>query len=255
MKVLLTGATGYTGRGIAEVLAASHTIRGVTFRGTEAARKRCVCQELRQADIADYEVCRALLEGLDAMVLCHMAPNPQGYKIPPPAFDINVKGTANLYHAAGERGIKKAVLISTLGVLKQPQTETSDAEAGIGPYNFEAAHHGLYSLTKVFQECIARYYFVNFGIATAVLRPSWVVDERELHTKYGEKMERYYRSLIDPRDIGAAVAAALELPDLKLESFNLGQADLCADLTATRTRLKWSARHCFASLPRVNDGR
>ena len=27
MKVLLTGATGYTGRGIAEVLAANHTVR------------------------------------------------------------------------------------------------------------------------------------------------------------------------------------------------------------------------------------
>ena len=57
---------------------------------------------------------------MDAMVLCHMAPNPNGYKVPPPAFDINVKGTANLYHAAAEAGLKTVVLISSCGVLAKP---------------------------------------------------------------------------------------------------------------------------------------
>jgi len=251
MNILLTGAPGYAGCGIAEVLAAKHKVRGVTFGDTEAALQKCACQEMRPADIADYAACRELLKGMDAMVLCHMAPNPQGYKIPPPAFDVNVKGTANLYHAAGELGVKKAVLISTQGVIAQTPAKTGDAQAGIGPYNFTDSNHGLYVLTKIFQECIARYYFVNFGIATAVLRPGWIVYDGELITKYGEKMDRYHRELIDPRDIGTATSAALALPDLKLESFNLGQADLNLDMTSTQTRLKWAARHRFASLPRV----
>ncbi len=248
----MTGAPGYAGRGIAEILAAQHNVRGVTFGDTEAALKKCACQEMIPADITDYAACRGLLNGMDAMVLCHMAPNPQGYKIPPPAFDINVKGTANLYHAAGELGIKKAALISTHGVIARTPKEPGDAQVGIGPYNFKAGNHGLYVLTKIFQENIARYYFVNFGIATAVLRPGWIVYDGELITKYGEKMDRYNRGLIDPRDIGTAIAAALALPDLKLESFNLGQTeDLDLDMRSTQTRLKWSTRHRFASLPRV----
>ena len=251
MNILLTGAPGYAGSGIAEVLAAKHNVRGVAFGDSAAALKKCACQEIIAADITDYEACRGLLKGMDAMVLCHMAPNPQGYKIPPPAFDVNVKGTANLYHAAGELGIKKAVLISTKGVIAQTPAKTGDTQAGIGPYNFKSGNHGLYVLTKIFQECIARYYFVNFGIATAVLRPGWILYDDMLITKYGEKMDHYDPTLIDPRDIGTAIVAALALPDLELESFCLGQADMNLDMSATQKRLKWSPHHRFASLPRV----
>lgn len=68
-------------------------------------------------------------------------------------------------------------------------------------------------------------------------------------------MECFYSSLIDPRDIGHAVVAALALPDLKLESFNTGQDALDADLTSARKRLGWSPQYRFESLPRVNDGK
>ncbi len=245
MKVLLTGATGYTGRGLSEVLAARHPVRGA-----DIADKKTACQEFRVADITDYETCLALVDGVDALVLCHMAPNPHGYKTPPLAFDINAKGTANLYHAAQEKGVKKVVLVSTCGVLVDAGPHR-DAQVGVGPYNFGT---GLYALTKIFQEEIALHYFKSAQIATAVLRPGWIVYDGELITKYGEKMERYYSSLIDPRDIGTAALAALDLPDLGLEAFNIGQEDYVeVDSTSTRNRLRWTPTHRFASLPRVAD--
>ena len=51
----------------------------------------------------------------------------------------------------------------------------------------------------------------------------------------------------------SAVVAALALPDLKLESFNIGQDDMDADMTSLTTRLKWTTRYKFASLPRVKE--
>lgn len=244
MKLLLTGAGGYTGRGLAEVLASQHFVRGA-----DIVEKASACQEFKVADITQYETCQALVEGLDAMVLCHMAPNPHGYKTPPMSFDINAKGTANLYHAAQEAGIKKVVLVSTCGVLVKGLHR--DAQVGEGPYNYGT---GLYTLTKIIQECIALDYFRSTQIATAVLRPGWIVYDEELVTKYGEKMERYYGSLLDPRDIGTAALAALALPDLGLEAFNVGQADYVEiDATAAQNRLKWTPTYRFESLLRVVD--
>jgi nucleoside-diphosphate-sugar epimerase len=245
MNILLTGATGYTGRGLSEVLASRHHVRGA-----DIADKKNACQEFRVADITQYEVCLSLVEGLDALVLCHMAPNPHGYKTPPLAFDINAKGTANLYHAAQEAGLKKVVMVSTCGVLVDAGPHR-DAAVGVGPYNYGK---GLYVLTKIMQEGIALHYFKAAQIATAVLRPGWIVYDGELITKYGEKMERYYSSLLDPRDIGTAALAALDLPDLGLEAFNIGQDDYVEiDGDAARTRLRWAPTYRFASLPRVAD--
>jgi len=241
MKVLLTGAMGYAGQGLAKELSREHWVRAA-----DIAERPVTCNEIAVGDITDYETCRQLVAGMDAMVLCHMSPNPHGYVTPPMAFDINVKGTANLYHAAAEAGIKRAVLVSTIGVVPVKQGMV-DSVVGIGPYT---SGEGLYSLTKVMQEIVATNYYNSDGIATAVLRPSWIVNDGELLTKYGEKMERYNDSLIDPRDIGRAANLALALPDLELESFNLGQEGYALDCTNTRERLGWAPVHRFESLAR-----
>ena len=240
MRVLLTGATGYAGRGIASVLAREHLVRGLDIRAAEMA-----CQELVIGDLADLEVCRRALAGMEAMVLCHMAPNPAGYETPVLAMDVNVKGTANLYHSAVESGLRRAVLISSVGVL--PLQPGARAAPGEGPYNFARS---LYGLTKILQEGIARYYHDMHGMATAVLRPSWVVYDGDYVTKYGDRLEAYHPELIDPRDIGAAALAALALPDLALEAFQLGQDDSGLELTAARERLCWRPQHRFTGLPR-----
>lgn len=241
MRLLLTGATGYAGRGLAGVLGGKHWVRGL-----DVAERPSPVNELMVGDIADLEVCRKATEGVDAMVLCHMAPNPTAYQEPPLAFDVNVKGTANLYHAAAERGIRRVVMVSTVGVL--PQSGSSGiCQPGAGPYTF--TYGGLYSLTKLMGEIVARYHFENNGIASALLRPAWIVYDEDLTTKYGKKVEFYVPHLIDPRDIGEAALLALELPDLALEAFNIGQDGFPWDTSAARQRLGWQPKYRFASLP------
>ena len=238
MKLLFTGAAGYAGQGICSVLSERHDVRGFDIKAATALTDHIV------GDVADLDACRAAVDGVDAVVMCHMAPNPVGYQTPPPAIDINVKGTANLYHVMGEHGLTRAVLISSTGVMGLGPGR--DAAIGDGPYQFDK----MYSLTKVFQECLARHYHQSLGIVTTVLRPAWIVNDGKLLTKYGEKMEQYHASLIDPRDIGEAVDLALKLPDPTLEAFNLGQDDFEIDLTRTHDRLRWRANHRFESLSR-----
>lgn len=244
MRLLLTGSAGYAGRGIGQVLSTKHWVRGMDVRPSGPELQDAVV-----GDVGDLATCAAALEGIEAVVLCHMAPNPAGYKTPPAAIDINVKGTANLYHIMAERAIKRAVLISTAGVLRKPPLPP--ALPGDGPYNLgQDPKQTLYGLTKVMQEMMACYYYETAGIVTTMLRPSWIVYDEKLITKYGEKMEDYNSGLIDPRDIGEAILAALSLADPKVEAFPLMQDDADVDLSAVQQRLGWHAKFKFATLKR-----
>ena len=69
-------------------------------------------------DVADLEACRTATRGVDALVIAHMATRQTGsYDTPAAAFDVNVKGTANVLFAAVENGVKRAILISSCGVV------------------------------------------------------------------------------------------------------------------------------------------
>jgi nucleoside-diphosphate-sugar epimerase len=87
MRILLTGAAGYTGRGLGAVLRTEHSVRGLDVRPCAPEAGEPVV-----GDIADLEACRRAVEGVEAVVFCHMAPNPKGYETPVQAIDVNVKG-------------------------------------------------------------------------------------------------------------------------------------------------------------------
>src|SRR5437762_1734126 len=146
MRLLLTGAAGYAGSGLGKVLAGKHWVRSLDIRQPGSELHDAVV-----GDIADLDTCTKSLDTIDAVVFCHMAKNPDGYKTPVQAIDINVKGTANLYHAMAERGLKRAVLISTCGVMLDPPAPV--AMPGVGPFNYGPdPKQTMYGLTKIMQE-------------------------------------------------------------------------------------------------------
>ena len=123
---------------MAEILRTRHKVRGLDIADAgNAVDEACI------GDLTDLTICRAALTDMEALVLCHMARNPEGYVEPPPAFDVNVKGTANLYHAAVEQRITRCVLISTTDVIDRQACP--HPLPGEGPYNYRG---GLYTLTK-----------------------------------------------------------------------------------------------------------
>lgn len=246
MKLLLTGAAGYTGSGMGKILAGNHDVRGLDVKPPAADSG---LRDFVTGDLADLDFCSRAVEGMDAVVMCHMARNPDGYKTPVAAVDTNVKGTANLYHAMLEKNIKRAVLISTMGV-QYPNCKHPPA-VGDGPYCFGVeGKQSLYALTKLMQEITARYYYDTARIITTVLRPGWIVYDETLVTKYGWKLETYDPTLIDPRDIGHAVGKALALTNPTLESFNIAQDDIACDIQPTHGRLGWHTTFKFTALPK-----
>lgn len=246
MRVLLTGASGYAGSGIAEVLHQNgHFVRSLDIRVG-----RLGVGESIVGDICDLLICERAVDNIDAVVFCHMAKNPDGYKTPVTAVDINVKGTANLYHTMEARGIKRAVLVSSAGLLHP--LGKPEAVPGDGPYNLGQEGMSLYVLTKVMQEITAKHYFILSGISTVILRPSSIVLDREpVLNKYGQPMVDWNADLIDPRDVGEAVAAALKLSDPGIEAYFISQDESPRDLKSVQKRLGWHAKYHFVSLNRT----
>jgi len=237
--VLISGAAGHAGQGIVMALHAAYRVRG--FDVKSALR----CDESIIGSVTDLESCRRAMSGVTAVVIAHMAPNPQSYQPPFAGIDINVRGAANLYQAAAEAGIRQVVLISSASVL------SSDVPgSGLPAQVHYAPKESLYSLTKAMQELLACHYFDRWGVVTTVLRPSWIVREADGQTKYEGKIQREYSAdLIDPVDLGEAVRCCLQRPSHALEAFAVGQPEYL-DVAHTMQQLDWQPVHTFAALRR-----
>ncbi len=242
MKLLITGATGFLGAGLVKALESKHELRLMDMV------KRDVRHELVVGNVADLEVCLRAAAGRDALVIAHMAPNrPEIYGTPPIPFDANVKGTANLFAAAVEHGIRRVVLISSVSVLDRQHQAGEFLRRDMPPQPAD-----IYGLTKACQEAIAEFYHRTQGIAVAMLRPAYIIDADTLTDKYGTQRKSVNWQYIDRRDIGDAVDCALRLPDLGCEPFwILGHRDCVnhAEMEPSYRRLGWKPAHDFSQYP------
>lgn len=219
-KILITGSSGYTGQGIAEVLAQRFYVRGLDLVSNSA------CSENFIGSITDESLCLDAVQGCDGVVLCHMAPRPSSttyldYNSSSLALDINVKGTANMYEAIVKKKVPRVVMISSAGILND---FSDNPEVGVGPYGGDGS---LYCLCKKMQEMLAQFFFCKHNVVTTVLRPSWIVYDGSMQTKYGQKLDSYSPNLIDPRDLGRIAANLLEDSPATLDGYFVGQ--LCHD--------------------------
>ncbi len=241
--VLVTGAAGFLGRHLVEGLTRSFGVRTLDPHPLSSG-------EHYQGSVTDRALLDRALEGVDAIVMAHMAPNKPGvYDEVALPFEVNVTGTTLLYEAAVRHGIRRVVLISSLSVIQAAEREGKYLSSAV-----PLMPVSLYSLTKALQEQIAQYYYRKHGIATAALRPAYIcLDEGRLVDKYGRQPQTVNWLFIDPRDIATAAAAALRLPDLGFEPFVLvagPDAGKHADVATVRNRLGWAPRYTFEDYPR-----
>ncbi|MFA7344841.1 MAG: NAD(P)-dependent oxidoreductase [Terrimicrobiaceae bacterium] len=239
-RVLVTGATGYLGRSLSEVLAEDFDL--IRMDVAQASGPG----EFLSASVTDGAALEAACQRVDAVVLAHMAPNrPKVYDWPDACMDTNVKGTALAFEAAARNRIRRVVLISSISVVGgHPARAFPTAELPFAPVN-------LYTMTKMLQENIAGYYHRRHGMEIAILRPAYILREDSLVNKYGTKRNAITWHCIDPRDIGRAVRGALFARDLKLETFYLAagpEAEEHIDLAALKERLEWMPRHRFEGI-------
>jgi uronate dehydrogenase len=159
-KVALSGASGAIGR----VLRPKLLERGVALRsagGSKALQPLSAAEEVMHGDLREPAVVDRLLQGVD--VLIHMA----GTSVERPLPEIsenNLRGLYEVYEGARRHGVRRVAFASSnhaFGMHSVKDRLTLDA-----PYRAD----GLYGLSKVWGEAMARMYFDKHGIEGISLR-------------------------------------------------------------------------------------
>ena len=163
-KVLVTGATGFTGGYLAEELAnRGYTVRALSLAEQDISKLNKLGIEVVTGDLTKKETLAEAVKDID--VVYHIAAIYREQNVPNHYFfDVNVGGTRNLLESALEAGVKRFVHCSTVGV----QGEIKDPPAKENaPYN----PGDVYQRSKVEGEKLALEFFSENDIEGVVFRP------------------------------------------------------------------------------------
>ena len=168
MKVLVTGATGFTGGHLARYLAS----RGDSVRALVRPRSRAKFDASAlpsqgvtavDGDLADAAAVRRAAEGVD--VVYHIAATYREAGQPDSAYRaINVQGTAHVLEAARAGGARRMVHCSTGGVHGHIANPPANEDAPFNPGD-------VYQETKLEAEQAARAFGERTGFDVVVARP------------------------------------------------------------------------------------
>jgi dTDP-glucose 4,6-dehydratase len=174
MKILVTGADGFIGSHLTEMLVKQgFDVRAFVLYNsfnTWGWLDHCSPEvkgkfEVFTGDIRDAYGVKTAMKGCDVVLhLAALIAIPYSYHSPDTYIDTNIKGTLNVVQAARELGIKKVVHTSTSEVYGTakfvPITEEHPLQ-GQSPY----------SASKIGADQIALSFFNSFQTPIAVLRP------------------------------------------------------------------------------------
>jgi len=163
-KVLVTGATGFTGGYLARALnKKGYKVRCLVRSKNKAADLDSLGMELVVGDLTDKESLKHAVKDIDTVY--HIAAVYREQNIPRKTFwNVNVEGTKNLLEVSLDAGIARFVHCSTVGVqgeIKNPPA-SEDAPYNAGDY---------YQESKMEGELIALDFFRKRGLPGVVFRP------------------------------------------------------------------------------------
>lgn len=171
MKVLVTGADGFIGSHLTEMLLAeNHNVRALSYYNSfnfwgwlEDIKDENL--EVVSGDIRDPHFCRLLAEDVD--IIFHLAALiaiPYSYSAPDSYVDTNIKGTLNICQAAKENSVKKIIVTSTSEVYGTAQYVPIDEEHPKQPQS-------PYSASKIGADMMALSFFNAFNLPVIIARP------------------------------------------------------------------------------------
>jgi NAD dependent epimerase/dehydratase len=171
-KILVTGADGFIGSHLAEMLAAAGArVRALaqynafnSWGWLEDARCReqleIVCGDIRDAGFA-----RELVAGTDIVFhLAALIAIPYSYVAPASYVATNVTGTLNLLQAAQAAGVTQFIHTSTSEVYGTARTVPIDESHPLQPQS-------PYSASKIAADALAHSFFAAFGLPVTIARP------------------------------------------------------------------------------------
>ncbi len=152
MKVLVTGATGFTGGYLARKLVErGDIVRALVRPSTDASEVAQAGIEVARGDLRDPEAVERAVRGVDKVyhiaAAFRIAGQPDRYY-----REVNVDGTKNVLDAACKHDVERVIHCSTIGVHGDTGKEPVDEEAPLRPGD-------VYQATKLEGELLAAKAF------------------------------------------------------------------------------------------------
>jgi predicted dehydrogenase/nucleoside-diphosphate-sugar epimerase len=166
-RVLVTGASGFIGCRVAEVLHLGHgcQVRALVHNPSSAARLARLPVEMIQGDLKSREDMARAVEGCDAVVHCAIG---TAYGQRREIFAVTVGGTQNLVEVARAAGVRRFVHVSSIAVHGNDISGDLDETTPIRPTRGDD-----YSESKAAAEEIVRRA-AGAGLPALIIRPGCV---------------------------------------------------------------------------------
>lgn len=234
-RVLVTGADGSIGRATTERLVGlgiAVTALSLEFAADSRADRVII------GDARDEQTVARALEGADAVVHLAAIPHPS-LGTPAVVFGTNAVATFTVLAQAGQAGLRRAVIASSINAFGVPMN-TNDVMPAYYPLDEDvpADIADGYSLSKQADEASARMAWRRWGISSVALRFPLVKD-RETLVRSSEQiasdpseMAREGWAYLDLRDGVRAIELALTVPLSGAHVVGLSADDLLIDRPA-----------------------
>ncbi len=171
-KVLVTGADGFIGSHLTEMLVKEgYTVKALAQYNSFnywgwLEDVDCISSiEVLSGDIRDPHYCKHITKDVDIVFhLAALIAIPYSYIAPDSYVDTNVKGTLNICQAALENGAKRIIHTSTSEVYGTAQYVPIDEKHPLQPQS-------PYSASKIAADAMAMSFFNAFGLPVTIARP------------------------------------------------------------------------------------
>jgi nucleoside-diphosphate-sugar epimerase len=172
MTVLVTGAAGFLGSHVTELLVTRGARpRALIHPTDDAGRLASVGADIFTADVGDRSAIGPALAGVDCVINCAARTGPWG-----PAAEYhqtNVRGLETLVRAAMAAGVRRFVHVSSITVHGNNVRGQADEDS---PLRMEP---NPYSRSKVAGENLLQRMIRDEGAPVTIVRPGWIYGPRD----------------------------------------------------------------------------
>ena len=232
-KLLITGAAGRVGRGVAEMLANDYDLIL-----TDKSPGKIGDLKIQQMDLLDQSQVEEKMQGVDAVVhlaiasmrfLGHLSVDDYEDEV----MRVNCMGTQHLYKAAYRANVPRFVYFSSLTVMLG--WSSLNRRSRLSP-EMPISLRDLYATTKHFGEVMGQCYAEQTDMSVIAIRMGqpWPVKIGR-HEKYHLRLNnpRHRGVMVGYKDIAQMTRCAIEAKDVKFKVVNLVSESSHRDIDLT----------------------